>query len=173
MERFILHSDLNNFYALVECLYNPSLRGKSVAVVDEPDFRHGIALAKNYAAKVFGVTTGNPLWMAKRKCPDIVFVPPHYDLYMKYSQTAREIYSEYTDQVEPYGLDECWLDVTGSTGLLGGGKEISDKLRERIRAELGVTVSVGVSYNKIFAYRREIVNQIHRKQHYRSARPYY
>ena len=82
MERFILHSDLNNFYAPVECLYNPSLRGKSVAVVDEPEFRHGIALAKNYAAKVFGVTTGNPLWMAKRKCPDIVFVPPHYDLYM-------------------------------------------------------------------------------------------
>ena len=151
MERIILHSDLNNFYASVECLYNPSLRGKPVAVAGDPEARHGIVLAKNYAAKAFGVATGNPLWMAKRKCPDIVFVPPHYDLYMKYSQTAREIYSEYTDQVEPYGLDECWLDVTGSTGLFGGGKEIADKLRERIRTELGVTVSVGVSYNKIFA----------------------
>ncbi len=151
MERIILHSDLNNFYASVECLYNPSLRGKPVAVAGDPEARHGIVLAKNYAAKAFGVATGNPLWMAKRKCPDIVFVTPHYDLYMKYSQTAREIYSEYTDQVEPYGLDECWLDVTGSTGLFGGGKEIADKLRERIRTELGVTVSVGVSYNKIFA----------------------
>ncbi len=151
MERIILHSDLNNFYASVECLYNPSLRGKPVAVAGDPEARHGIVLAKNYAAKAFGVATGNPLWMAKQKCPNIVFVPPHYDLYMKYSQIAREIYSEYTDQVEPYGLDECWLDVTGSTHLFGDGKEVADKLRERIKFELGVTASVGVSYNKIFA----------------------
>ena len=115
MERVILHSDLNNFYASVECLYNPSLRGKPVAVAGDPEARHGIVLAKNYEAKACGVATGNPLWMAKQKCPDIIFVPPHYDLYMKYSQIAKEIYSEYTDQVEPYGLDECWLDVTGST----------------------------------------------------------
>lgn len=151
MERVILHSDLNNFYASVECLYNPSLRGKAVAVSGNPEARHGIVLAKNYAAKACGVATGNPLWLAKEKCPDIVFVPPHYDLYMKYSQIAREIYSEYTDQVEPYGLDECWLDVTGSTHLFGDGKAIADKLRERIKFELGVTASVGVSYNKIFA----------------------
>lgn len=90
MERIILHSDLNNFYASVECLYNPSLRGKPVALACDPEARHGIVLAKNYAAKAFGIATRNPLWMAKRKCPDIVFVPPHYDLYMKYSQTARE-----------------------------------------------------------------------------------
>lgn len=151
MERVILHSDLNNFYASVECLYNPSLRGKPVAVAGNPEARHGIVLAKNYAAKACGVATGNPLWMAKQKCPDIVFVPPHYDLYMKYSKIAREIYSEYTDRVESYGLDECWLDVTGSTHLFGDGKIIADKLRERIKQELGVTASVGVSYNKIFA----------------------
>lgn len=151
MERVILHSDLNNFYASVECLYNPALRGKPVAVAGNPEARHGIVLAKNYAAKACGVATGNPLWMAKQKCPDIVFVPPHYDLYLKYSQIAREIYSEYTDRVESYGLDECWLDVTGSTHLFGDGKAIADKLRERIRQELGVTASVGVSYNKIFA----------------------
>lgn len=151
MERVILHSDLNNFYASVECLYNPSLRGKPVAVAGDPEARHGIVLAKNYEAKACGVATGNPLWMAKHKCPDIIFVPPHYDLYMKYSQIAKEIYSEYTDQVEPYGLDECWLDVTGSTHLFGDGRRIANELRKRIKFELGVTASVGVSYNKIFA----------------------
>ena len=151
MERVILHSDLNNFYASVECLYNPSLRGKPVAVAGDPEARHGIVLAKNYEAKACGVATGNPLWMAKQKCPDIIFVPPHYDLYMKYSQIAKEIYSEYTDQVEPYGLDECWLDVTGSTHLFGDGRRIANELRKRIKFELGVTASVGVSYNKIFA----------------------
>ena len=151
MERVILHSDLNNFYASVECLYNPALREKPVAVAGDPEARHGIVLAKNYAAKACGVATGNPLWMARQKCPDIIFVPPHYELYMKYSKIAKEIYSEYTDQVEPYGLDECWLDVTGSAHLFGDGKTIANKLRERIKFELGVTASVGVSYNKIFA----------------------
>ena len=151
MERIILHSDLNNFYASVECLYNPKLRGKPVAVAGDPEARHGIVLAKNYPAKACGVQTGDPLWMAKQKCPDIVFTPPHYDRYLHFSQIAREIYSEYTDQVEPYGLDECWLDVTGSTGLFGDGRTIADELRQRIRQELGVTASVGVSYNKIFA----------------------
>lgn len=97
IERAILHSDLNNFYASVGCLYNPSLRGKPVMVTGDPEARHGIALAKNYVAKACCVATGNPLWMAKQKCPDIIFVPPHYDLYMKYSQIAKEIYSEYTD----------------------------------------------------------------------------
>ena len=151
MERVILHSDLNNFYASVECLYHPELRGRPVAVAGDPQARHGIVLAKNYAAKIWGVATGNPLWMAKQKCPNIVFVPPHYDLYMKYSQIAREIYGEYTNQVEPYGLDECWLDVTGSTRLFGSGEEIADKIRKRVKSELGVSVSVGVSFNKIFA----------------------
>ena len=151
MERTILHADCNNFYASVECLYNPSLRGKPVAVAGDPEARHGIVLAKNYAAKACGVATGNPLWMAKQRCPDIVFVPPHYDLYMKFSEIAREIYGEYTDQVESFGLDECWLDVTGSTGIFGDGKTMADEIRKRIKFELGITVSVGVSYNKIFA----------------------
>ena len=101
-ERVILHSDLNNFYASVECLYHPEYRGKPLAVLGDPEARHGIVLAKNYEAKAYGVQTGDPMWMAKKKCPDIVFVPPHYDLYMKHSKLIREIYSEYTDQVEPY-----------------------------------------------------------------------
>ena len=151
MERVILHSDLNNFYASVECLYNPSLRGKPVAVAGDPEARHGIVLAKNYEAKACGVATGNPLWMARQKCPEIIFVPPHYERYLEYSRIAREIYSDYTDRVEPYGLDECWLDVSGSTRLFGGGKTIADTIRQRIKSELGVTASVGVSYNKIFA----------------------
>ena len=101
----------------VECLYNPALREKPVAVADDPEARHGIVLAKNYAAKACGVATGNPLWMARQKCPDIIFVPPHYKLYMKYSKIAKDIYSKYTDQVEPYGLDEYWLDVTSNAHL--------------------------------------------------------
>ena len=151
MSRVILHVDMNNFYASVECLYNPSLRDKPVAVCGNPELRHGIVLAKNYHAKRFGVKTGDALWQAKQKCPDIVFVEPHYDKYMRFSKTAREIYYEYTDQIEAFGLDENWLDVTGSVNLFGSGKQIADELRERIKSELGVTISVGVSFNKIFA----------------------
>ncbi len=150
-KRIILHSDLNNFYASVECLYHPEYRGKPLAVLGDPEARHGIVLAKNYEAKSRDVRTGDPKWMAEQKCPGIVFVPPHYDLYMKHSRLVRQIYSEYTDQVEPYGLDECWLDVTGSTRLFGSGEEIADKIRKRVKSELGVSVSVGVSFNKIFA----------------------
>ena len=150
-ERIILHSDLNNFYASVECLYHPEYRGKPLAVLGDPEARHGIVLAKNYEAKSRDVRTGDPKWMAEQKCPGIVFVPPHYELYMKHSRLVRQIYSEYTDQVEPYGLDECWLDVTGSTRLFGSGEEIADKIRKRVKSELGVSVSVGVSFNKIFA----------------------
>ena len=150
-ERVILHSDLNNFYASVECLYHPEFRGKPLAVLGDPEARHGIVLAKNYEAKAYGVQTGDPMWMAKKKCPDIVFVPPHYNLYMKHSKLIRKIYSEYTDKVEPYGLDECWLDVTNSTMLFGSGEDIANEIRKRVKFELGVSVSVGVSFNKIFA----------------------
>ena len=115
MPRTILHVDMNNFYASVECLYHPELRGKPVAVCGDPEARHGIVLAKNYAAKAYGVNTGTPIWMARQLCPDIVIVPPHYDLYVHFSELAHSIYAEYTDLVEPYGLDECWLDVTGSS----------------------------------------------------------
>lgn len=151
MERIILHSDMNNFYASVEGLYNPAFRKRPMAVAGDPDARHGIVLAKNYHAKQYGVQTGDPLWMARQKCPDIVFCEPHYDRYIRFSQMAREIYEEYTDQVESFGLDECWLDVTGVQDLFGSGKQIADSIRERVKIELGLTASVGVSYNKIFA----------------------
>lgn len=150
MNRTILHSDLNNFYASVECLYNPSLRDKPVAVAGDPDSRHGIILAKNNVAKRYGVKTGEALWQAREKCRSIVFVPPHYELYLRFSKEVKEIYSEYTDLVEPFGMDECWLDVS-SGGQRVNGKSIADELRRRIKSELGLTVSVGVSYNKIFA----------------------
>lgn len=151
MERVILHSDFNNFYASVECLYNPSLRNKPVAVGGNPEQRHGIVLAKNYIAKKFGVKTGEALWEAKQKCPEIVFVPPHFDKYMRFSKMAQEIYSEYTDQIQPFGIDESWLDVTGSKNLFGSGKNIADEIRDRVKSELGITASIGVSFNKIFA----------------------
>lgn len=151
MERTVLHCDMNNFYASVECLYDPSLRGKAVAVAGDAQQRHGIVLAKNYEAKRFGIQTGDPLWLARQKCAKIVFVPPHYDRYLRFSEIARDIYGEYTDQVEAFGLDECWLDVSGSLGLCGSGKAVADELRERIKTELGVTISVGVSFNKVFA----------------------
>lgn len=151
MNRTILHCDCNNFYASVECLHNPSLRNQPIAVAGDVEQRHGIVLAKNTLAKKYGVATGNPLWMAKRLCPDIIFVPPHYDKYLRFSRLARDIYMDYTDQVESFGLDECWLDVTGSTHLFGDGRAIANEIRKRIRYELGITVSVGVSYNKIFA----------------------
>lgn len=147
----ILHSDMNNFYATVECLDHPYLRGKPMAVTGDPDARHGIILAKNYEAKRYGITTGEPLWMARQKCPDIIFVPPRYERYIQLSKDAHEIYEEYTDRVESFGLDECWLDVTESTNLFGQGKEIADEIRNRVKKELGLTASVGVSYNKVFA----------------------
>ena len=151
MSRVILHSDLNNFYASVELLSHPELVGKPVAVAGDTELRHGIVLAKNYEAKAKGVQTGEPLWQARGKCPDITFLPPHYELYEKYSREARRIYYDYTDMIEPFGLDECWLDVTASIGLFGDGKAIADTIRKRIREELGLTVSVGVSFNKVFA----------------------
>lgn len=150
-ERTILHCDMNNFYASVECMLDPSLRNKPVAVGGDVEERHGIILAKNYAAKAFGIQTGEALWQARQKCRDLVIVPPHYEEYIKYSRLARSIYEEYTDQVESYGMDECWLDVTGSTGIFGDGETIANQIRERMKFELGLTISVGVSFNKIFA----------------------
>ena len=151
VEKVILHSDLNNFYASVECLYDSSLKNKPLAVCGEQEKRHGIVLAKNNIAKTFGIKTGDTTWEAKRKCPDIVLVPPKFERYLKFSRLVKEIYKDYTDQVESFGLDECWLDVSGSTSLFGSGKEIADKIRKRIKKELDLTVSVGVSFNKAFA----------------------
>lgn len=151
MERVILHSDLNNFYASVECLYRPELKGKDVAVTGCIDDRRGIILAKNTEAKKKGVKTGEVIWQAKLKSPDLICLPPNFSRYIEFSKMARGIYEEYTDQVENFGLDECWLDVSGSAKLFGGGKFIADEIRRRIENELGITASIGVSFNKIFA----------------------
>jgi DNA polymerase IV len=151
MERVILHSDCNSFYASVECLYHPEIRNKPVAVGGEPEHRHGIILTKNGIAKKYGVKTGEPLWKAKQKCPDLVIIPPNYPLYQRFSEMARKIYLEYTDKVEPFGIDESWLDVTGSAKIYGDGEKIAREINRRVKEELGITVSVGVSWNKIFA----------------------
>lgn len=151
MERTILHCDMNNFYASVECMLNPSLRGHPVAVGGDVENRHGIILAKNYEAKKFGIQTGEALWQAREKCPRLIIVPPHYEEYLKYSRLAHSIYSEYTDLIEPYGMDEVWMDVSGSTNAFGSGEQIANELRERIKYELGLTISVGVSFCKVFA----------------------
>ena len=147
----ILHCDANNFYASVECFLNPALRGKFVAVSGNPEKRHGIILAKNQAAKKMGVKTGETIWQARQKCPDLVCVPPHFDTYVEFSNRIFDIYSQYTDRVQPFGIDECWLDVTGSKRLFGDGRTIADTLRERIKKEIGITISVGVSFTKVFA----------------------
>jgi DNA polymerase-4 len=142
---------MNAFYASVECLYHPKLRDKPVAVAGDVEQRHGIILAKNQIAKKYGVTTGEAIWQAKQKCPGLVTVTAHYDLYMQFSYAARKIYEDYTDQIEAFGLDECWLDITGSGILFGSGEGVAQELRQRIKRELGVTFSIGVSWNKIFA----------------------
>lgn len=149
--RTILHVDLNNFYASVECLYNPLLRDKPVAVAGDPANRHGIILAKNMPAKKLGVKTGEGIWQAKQKVPGLLCVPPHYDKYLRFSRAARKIYYRYTNQVEAFGIDECWLDVSGSLNLFGSGLQIAEKIRQTMKEELGLTVSIGVSWNKIFA----------------------
>lgn len=151
MERVILHSDLNNFYASVECLYRPELREVPMAVCGSPESRHGIILAKNTLAKRAGVVTAETIRSARDKCPQLTLVSPTPHLYGEYSQRVREIYRDYTDQVEPFGIDEAWLDVTGSGKLLGDGPSIAEALRRRVKRDTGLTVSVGVSFNKVFA----------------------
>ena len=151
MERIILHCDINNCYASVECAEQPELHGKPVAVCGDVEERHGIVLAKSIEAKAFGVQTGETVWQAKMKCPSLIIVPPHFDLYMQYSNKVRNIYSRFTNQIESFGIDECWLDVTASTKLFGSGMEIAEKIRNAVYTELGITISVGVSFNKIFA----------------------
>ncbi|MBQ3074826.1 MAG: DNA polymerase IV, partial [Clostridia bacterium] len=151
MDRSILHCDMNNFYASVERLFDPALQGVPVAVCGDEEMRHGIVLAKSEEAKRCGVKTGDAIWEAKQKCPEIRIVPPRFDRYVTYSRYAREIYLEYTDLVESFGLDECWLDVTASRLAFGDGVKIATEIRNRTRSELGLTISVGISFNKIFA----------------------
>lgn len=149
--REILHSDMNCFYASVEMMLDPALRGKAVAVCGSTEDRHGIVLAKSELAKRAGVKTGMVNWEAKKWCPNLIMVKPQYEQYMKYSRLARDIYGRYTDQVEPYGMDECFLDITGSRMLHGEPMKIAEEIRTAMREELGLTVSIGVSFNKTFA----------------------
>ena len=150
-DRVVLHSDCNCFYASVELLHHLELRGKPVAVGGDPESRHGIILTADYTAKKYGVKTGMALWQAKQLCPDITFLPPRMDLYLRFSRMAQEIYADYTDLREPFGCDESWLDVTASATLKGDGELIAKEISNRMKSELGITVSIGVSYNKIFA----------------------
>ena len=151
-DRDVLHSDINCCYAQIECQARPELRGKPVVVGGDEEARHGIVLAKNHIAKRAGVKTAMALWEARKACPGLVVVPPDYRLYMDVSRRAREIYYDYTDRVEPFGPDEAWLDVTGTRRCLGlSPAEIAREVSERMVAELGISVSVGVSWNKIFA----------------------
>lgn len=150
-DRTILHSDLNSFYASVEIRNDPALAGQPVAVGGDEQARHGIVLAANQLAKRHGIRTAEALWSARRKCPELVIVRPHFDEYARFSQAVRQIYLDYTSQIEPMSLDEAFLDVTGSRSLFGDGETIAHTIRRRVKQELGLTVSVGVSFNKIFA----------------------
>jgi len=128
MERTILHSDINSCYASIECLYHPELRDKPVAVCGDVEQRHGIILAKNQPAKKYGIATGEAIWQAKQKCPNLITVPAHYNLYIEVSKAIRAIYARYTDQIEPFGLDENWLDISGCTSLFGSGEQVAQEI---------------------------------------------
>lgn len=150
-ERTILHADINCCYAAIEHLHHPELAGKPLAVGGDPEARHGIILTADYLAKKYGVKTGMALWQAKQLCPEINFISPRMDLYLRFSKMAHEIYGEYTDLQEAFGIDESWLDVTDSVGIKGDGYKIAREISNRMKSELGITVSIGVSFNKIYA----------------------
>lgn len=151
MGQVILHSDLNCFYASAEINENPALRGKKVAVCGSTENRHGIVLTASYPAKRAGVKTGMANWEAKQACPDLIVVPPHYDLYLKYSRLVRRIYRRYCNDIEPFGMDENWLAIEGVHNVETDGLEIAEEIRQAVKDEIGLTVSIGVSFNKIFA----------------------
>lgn len=151
-DRVIFHCDCNSFFCSVELLSRPDLRSKPTAVCGDPKSRHGIILAKNEPAKAKGVKTAETIWQAQQKCPDLVLLPPHHDLYRQYSKKVNAVYDRFTDLVEPFSLDECYLDVTGTLHLFGGDpKGMADQIRNTVREETGLTISVGVSFNKVFA----------------------
>ena len=152
MERIILHCDLNSFYASVELLEHPELTGLPVAVCGDPASRHGVILAKNEPAKAAGVKTAQTIWQARRACPDLVLLPAHHEKYHRFSRLVNAIYERYTDLVEPFSIDESWLDITGSLHLFADHPRwVADDIRRAVREELGLTLSVGVSFNKVFA----------------------
>lgn len=151
MERTIFHCDLNGFYASVECLHHPEYRNVPMAVGGDAEKRHGIILAKNQLAKKYNIKTGEALWQARQKCPELVIVKPNFSMYLRFSRLVKAIYADYTDQIESFGIDEAWVDVTESLHLFGSAQELADEIRRRVREEIGLTLSVGVSFNKIFA----------------------
>ena len=151
MERTILHCDRNSFFASVETALNPAYKGFPIAGCGSQEDRHGIVLAKNEEAKRYGIQTAETVFSAKKKCPHLVIASPHYDEYEKFSKMVNAIYAEYTDKVEPFGIDESWLDVTASRRVFGTGEEIAEIIRQRVKSEIGITVSIGVSFNKVFA----------------------
>ncbi len=150
-DRVILHCDCNSFFASVEMALNPEYKNVPMAVCGSQEDRHGIVLAKNELAKKYGIATADTVYSAKKACPGLVIVPPHHSEYMRFSKMVNAIYAEYTDTVEPFGIDESWLDVTASHRLFGGGEKIADEIRTRIKNEVGITISVGVSFCKVFA----------------------
>ena len=176
-DRTILHSDINCCYAAIEHLHHPELAGKPLAVGGDPEARHGIVLTADYIAKKHGVKTGMALWQAKQVCPEINFISPRMDLYLRFSKMAHEIYGEYTDLQEAYGIDESWLDVTDSVSIKGDGEKIAKEISGRMKSELGITVSVGVSFNKIFAklgsdYKKpDAITTMHRDEYREKAWP--
>lgn len=176
-DRTILHSDINCCYAAIEHLHHPELNGKPLAVGGDPEARHGIVLTADYIAKKHGVKTGMALWQAKQVCPEINFISPRMDLYLRFSRMAHEIYGEYTDLQEAYGIDESWLDVTDSVSIKGDGEKIAAEISNRMKSELGITVSIGVSFNKIFAklgsdYKKpDAITTMHRDEFRKKAWP--
>ena len=149
--RTILHSDLNNFYASVECLKHPEYKDLPLVVCGSVEDRHGIVLAKNQIAKNCGIKTGEVLWQAQRKCPNLINVLADHKSYEKVSKQVRKIYERFTDKIEPFGIDECWLDLTDCVKHFGSGEQLAEQIRKTVKEEIGITVSIGVSYNKIFA----------------------
>lgn len=172
MDRTILHCDCNAFYASVETALDPTLAEGPMAVCGDPDSRHGIILAKNEKAKAFGVQTAETIWQARRKCPELRLVAPHRQQYVAYSRRCNELYLQYTDLVDPFGIDESFLDVTGSLHLFGTGEQIANELRRRMREEIGLTISVGVSFNRAFAklgsdYKKPDATTVFSRENYR------
>lgn len=149
--RVVLHCDMNNYFASVESVYNPKLLGVPMAVCGDPDSRHGIVLAKNNLAKRYGITTGESMFTARAKCPNLVTVTANYSKYLKYTRYARKIYARYSNIVTPYGLDEAWVELDHSIMGMDGGARVADEIRNCIKKELGLTISVGVSFNYIFS----------------------
>ena len=151
-ERLIFHCDCNNFFASCECLEKPELKNVPMAVAGDPEARVGVVVAKNELAKKAGVKTTDTVWQARKKCPGIVFVPPRHGYYKEVSDRVNLIYRDYTDYVEPASIDESYLDLSGTLDYYHmSARELADSIRERVRREIGITISVGVANNKVFA----------------------